>query len=387
MNLPIYLDYAATTPVDPRVAEKMMRFLTPSGIFGNPSSSHSFGVLAKKAVDEARMQVADAIHANPREIVFTSGATEANNLALKGAALLYQQKGKHIITVKTEHPSVLDCCQQLEKEGFFVTYLSPDSGGLLSLDVLKKAFRADTFLVSIMHVNNEIGVIQDIEAIANLTAERSILLHVDAAQSVGKVPLNVQKIPVDLVSLCAHKVYGPKGIGALYVRAKPRVRVAALLHGGGHESGMRSGTLATHQMVGMGEAFALANDAAEKKRITEFKNIFWQALVKIPGIAMNGDDAHTVPHILNVRLPGMTADAFIQALPELAISKGSACHARGTGPSLVLRALQLTTEEAGRSIRFSFGRFTKRAEIDDAISKILSFIFNRLQSLSGKQFI
>jgi len=373
MKTPIYLDYAATTPVDPRVAEKMMQYLTPTGVFGNASSSHVFGLSAKKAVDEARDEVAQVIHAHAEEIIWTSGATEADNLALKGAANLYQRKGKHIITLKTEHSAVLDCCQQLEKDGFFVTYLTPESNGLLNIENLQKAFRDDTILVSVMQVNNEMGVIQDIEAIAYCTSERGILLHVDAAQSIGKIQLNVQQMPIDLISLSAHKVYGPKGIGALYVRRKPRVRVAAQMHGGGHEQGMRSGTLPVHQIVGMGEAFVLSDSffTEEQKRINEFKRYFYQELHTKVDARVNGDLEKSVPHILNLRFPGKNANELMQAMPDIAVSAGSACHTKGTEPSYVLRALGLSAEEAACSLRFSFGRFTTKEEIDYAVEKIV----------------
>jgi cysteine desulfurase len=372
MNSLIYLDYAATTPVDPRVADKMMRYLTPSGAFGNASSTHAAGQAAKKAVDDARAQVASVIHAEPSEMVWTSGATESNNLALKGAAALYQRKGKHIITMKTEHSSVLDCCQQLEKEGYFVTYLSPESNGLLNVDRLRDALRDDTMLVSIMHVNNETGVIQDISAIAELTAPRGILLHVDAAQSIGKILLDVRKIPVDLVSLSSHKVYGPKGIGALYLRRKPRVKVAAQMHGGGHEQGMRSGTLPVHQIVGMGEAFELASHLFwdELERINAFKKYFYQELNTKTGAILNGNVEKSVPHILNVRFPGIKGSDLLQALPDIAISLGSACHAKGDEPSYVLRAMGLSAIEAHSSLRFSLGRFTRQDELDNTIKKI-----------------
>lgn len=374
MKLPIYLDYAATTPVDPRVATVMMRYLLPDGLFGNPASTHSFGQEAKKAVEEARLNVAEVISAYPAEIIWTSGATEANNLALKGAAQLYQRKGKHIITLKTEHSAVLDCCQQLEKEGFTVTYLTPETNGLLDLEKFQAALRDDTILVSIMQVNNEIGVIQDLQSIANITKARDILFHVDAAQSIGKVALNVQHIPVDLVSLSAHKVYGPKGIGALYVRRKPRVRVAAQIHGGGQELGMRSGTLATHQIAGMGEAFRLAKNlfASEQKKISEFKRRFLHGLASIQGLMVNGESEHTVPHILNLYFPGQKATSLMEALPELAISKGSACQAKGDEPSYVLRALGLSREIAECSVRFSFGRFTTDEEINYAVQCLLA---------------
>jgi cysteine desulfurase len=376
MKTPIYLDYAATTPVDPRVAEKMLQYLTPTGVFGNASSDHVFGQTAKQAIDDAREKVAQVIHAAPDEIIWTSGATEADNLGLKGAASLYQRKGKHIITLKTEHSAVLDSCQQLEKDGFFVTYLTPKTNGLLDIENLRAALRDDTILVSIMQVNNETGVIQDIEAIAQCTSERGILLHVDAAQSIGKIQLNVQQTPIDLLSLSAHKVYGPKGIGALYVRRKPRVRVAAQIHGGGHEQGMRSGTLPVHQIVGMGEAFELADHsfAAEQKRINEFKHYFYQTLHTKVGAIINGDLEKSVPQILNLRFSGMTAKELMQAMPEIAVSAGSACHAKGSEPSYVLRAMGLSMKEANCSLRFSFGRFTTKEEVDYIIEKIVSVV-------------
>lgn len=372
MNRPIYLDYAATTPIDPRVAAKMMQYFTPDGLFGNASSTHVFGQAAKKAVDIARAQVAKTIHAEPDEIIWTSGATESNNLALKGASQIYQGKGKHIITLKTEHSSVLDCCQQLEKQGFFVSYLTPSADGLLNLSALEAALREDTILVSIMQVNNETGVIQDINAIGEFTAAHGILLHVDAAQSIGKIYLDVEKTPVDMISLSAHKVYGPKGMGALYLRRKPRVRVAAQMHGGGHEQGMRSGTLPVHQIVGMGEAFELSDNhfAEEQKRIMQLKEYFYAELHRKTGAIVNGNFEYSVPHILNVRFPGMKAEKLMTAVPEMAVSAGSACHAKGTEPSYVLRAMGLTAEEAYCSLRFSFGRFTTKEELDDVIEKI-----------------
>jgi cysteine desulfurase len=376
MNLPIYLDYAATTPVDPRVAEKMLHYLTADGIYANAASTHVLGQAAKQAIDEARQQVAKAIHAGPAEIIWTSGATEANNLALKGAAQLYQRKGRHIVTLKTEHPAVLDTCQYLEKSGFFVSYLTPESNGLLNIEKFQAALRDDTILVSIMAVNNELGVIQDLDAIAKITSAREILLHVDAAQAIGKITIDIQKTPIDLLSMCAHKVYGPKGIGALYVRRKPRVRVAPEIHGGGQEQGMRSGTLPTHQIVGMGEAFLLAinNQSRELIKITALKQRFWQGLSQFLGVELNGDFTHTVPHILNVRFPEIKAEKFMQALPSLALSSGSACHAKGIEPSYVLRAIGLNSEEAHCSVRFSFGRFTTEKEIDFALQEILSFL-------------
>lgn len=372
MKTPIYLDYAATTPVDPRVAEKMAQYLTLDGAFGNPSSGHVFGIAAKKAVDLARQQVADLIEAEPEEIIWTSGATEANNLALKGAASLYANKGKHIVTVKTEHPAVIDCCQALEKSGFTVTYLTPEKNGILTKESLLNALRDDTILVSIMHVNNEIGVIQPIDEFAQITAEKNILFHVDAAQSVGKIPLNVRQSPVDLVSFSAHKIYGPKGMGALYVRRKPRVRLAAQIHGGGQEQGMRSGTLATHQIVGIGEAFSLAKQqmASDEHRIRELRNLFWQGIQSIKNVAINGDLQTSFPGILNLCFAGISATELMNQLPELAISAGSACHSKGIEPSYVLRALGLSAELAKCSVRFSFGRFTTREEVEFAIQQI-----------------
>lgn len=372
----IYLDYAATTPVDQRVAEKMLQYLTVEGAFGNPSSKHVFGLAAKKAVENARAQVADLIHADISEIIWTSGATESNNLALKGAAELYKSKGRHIVTMKTEHPSILDCCQQLEKSGFTVSYLLPDSNGLLSLDQLQATLRTDTILVSIMHVNNEIGVIQDIQSIADLTSSRGILLHVDAAQSAGKSPLNLRSIPIDLISLASHKIYGPKGIGALYVRRKPRVRVAAQIHGGGHEQGMRSGTLATHQIVGMGEAFFLAKAEMhnDQEKILKLRNYFWQELKNSVDVSLNGDLPSSLPNIINVAFNNLTADDFMARLPELAVSAGSACLSADSGPSYVLRALGQTAEQAACGVRFSFGRFTTFEEIDAAVTHIIQVV-------------
>ena len=372
MIKPIYLDYAATTPVDPTVAKKMTQYLMPGGIFGNASSTHVFGQEAKRAIEEARHQVAQSIHAASNEIIFTSGATESDNLAIKGIAKLYQQKGKHIVTLKTEHSAVLDSCQHLEKEGFCVTYLSPESNGLLDLEKLRIALRPDTILVSIMHVNNEIGVIQDIDSIAQIIKERDILFHVDAAQSIGKVAINIKQIPLDLVSLSSHKSYGPKGIGALYIRSKPRVRVGAQIHGGGHESGMRSGTLAIHQIVGMGEAFQLAIEKKEQdyQKISALKKYFYEALHKKFHVRMNGDEEKSVPHILNCRFKNIKADHFIKIFPEIAVSKGSACHSKGEEPSYVLRELGLTNEEANHSLRFSFGRYTTKEELEEVIKRM-----------------
>lgn len=369
---PIYLDYAATTPVDIRVANKMFACLTQEGIFGNPASLHVYGQAARDAVETAREQVAALINAEPSELIWTSGATESDNLAIKGAAHLYQRKGKHIITMKTEHKAVLDTCQQLEKDGYRVTYLSPERSGLLSLSALEQAFSADTILVSIMHVNNETGVIQDLDAIAALTSARGILLHVDAAQSPGKLALDMQKTPIDLLSLCAHKVYGPKGIGALYLRKKPRVRVQPLIHGGGHEQGMRSGTLATHQIVGMGEAFQLAAQEMQqdKMNITKLRDRLLNEIRLIKNLRLNIDLAQVVPHILNVRFDGMLAEAILNQMPSIATSTASACQGKGTEGSYVLRAMGYTEEQAKSSMRLSFGRFTTEAEIDAAVEAI-----------------
>jgi len=377
MQKPIYLDYAATTPVDPRVAEKMTHYLTADGVFGNASSTHFFGREAKKAIEEAREQVADLVDAEPAEIIWTSGATEANNLALKGAAELYQQKGRHIITVKTEHSAVLDCCQFLEKKGFFVTYLSPEKNGIISKEALLEAIRDDTILVSVMHLNNETGVIQDIQRLAEITSARGILFHTDAAQSAGKIPLSIRKTPVDLVSFSGHKLYGPKGVGALYVRRKPRVRLAAQIHGGGQEQAMRSGTLPTHQIVGIGEAFAIAkreikNDEA---RIRECRDAFWQGLQPLvaKGLSANTDFSCSFPGILNICFPNTTAEKLMSALPIIALSRGSACLSKGIEPSYVLRAMGLTTELAASSVRFSFGRFTTLEEVRRAAEEVRRF--------------
>ncbi|PCQ34082.1 IscS subfamily cysteine desulfurase [Proteus mirabilis] len=384
MKLPIYLDYSATTPVDPRVAEKMMQCLTIDGIFGNPASrSHRFGWQAEEAIDIARNQIADLIGADPREIVFTSGATEADNLALKGVANFYQKKGKHIITSKTEHKAILDTCRQLEREGFEVTYLAPKSDGLIDLKELEAAMRDDTILVSIMHVNNEIGVVQDIAAIGELCRSKGIIYHVDATQSVGKLPIDLSKLKVDLLSLSAHKVYGPMGIGALYVRRKPRIRLEAQMHGGGHERGMRSGTLAVHQIVGMGEAYRILKEemAGETKRLNELRLRLWNGIKDIEEVYINGSLEHTAPNILNVSFNYVEGESLMMALKDLAVSSGSACTSASLEPSYVLRALGLTDELAHSSIRFSLGRFTTEEEIDYAIEQIHSAI-GRLRDLS-----
>jgi len=373
MKLPIYLDYSATTPVDPRVAEKMMQYLTPDGIFGNPASrSHAFGWQADEAVEEARRQVAVLLNADPKEIVFTSGATESDNLAIKGAAHFNQKKGKHIVTCKTEHKAVLDTCRHLESEGFEVTYLDPEPNGLVDLGKLKAALRDDTTVVSIMHVNNEIGVIQDIAAIGELTRERGIVFHVDAAQSAGKVPIDVQATKVDLMSFSAHKIYGPKGIGALYVRRKPRVRIEAQMHGGGHERGMRSGTLATHQIVGMGEAFRLAKEemAAENERVLSLRNRLWDGLKDMEEAYLNGDLEQRVAGNLNVSFNFVEGESLIMALKNIAVSSGSACTSASLEPSYVLRAIGRPDELAHSSIRFTIGRFTTQEEVDYTIELV-----------------
>ena len=384
MKLPIYLDYSATTPVDPRVAEKMMQCLTLDGIFGNPASrSHRFGWQAEEVVDEARNHIADLIGADPREIVFTSGATESNNLAIKGIAHFYQKQGKHIITCKTEHKAVLDPCRYLEGEGFEVTYLDPQPNGLVTLQQLEAAMRDDTILVSLMHVNNEIGVIQDVAAIGELCRARKIFFHVDAAQSVGKIAIDVEAMKIDLLSMSAHKIYGPKGICALFVRRKPRVRLEAQMHGGGHERGMRSGTLPTHQIVGMGEAFRIAKleMADEEARILTLRDRLWQGLKDIEEVYINGDLERRVPGNLNVSFAYVEGESLIMALKDLAVSSGSACTSASLEPSYVLRALGLSDELAHSSIRFSIGRFTTEEEIDYTV-KLLNESISRLREMS-----
>ncbi len=373
MKLPIYLDYSATCPVDPRVAEKMMQYLTMDGCFGNPASrSHRFGWQAEEAVDTAREHIANLINADPREIVFTSGATESDNLAIKGIAGFYGKKGKHIITCKTEHKAVLDPCRQLEREGFEVTYLEPESNGLIDLNKLKNVMREDTILVSIMHVNNEIGVIQDINAIGDLCRENRTFFHVDAAQSLGKVLIDVQQTKVDLISFSAHKIYGPKGIGALYVRRKPRIRLEAQMHGGGHERGMRSGTLPTHQIVGMGEACRIAKEEMEQDRLhaLALRNRFLDGIKDIEEVTVNGDLEQRVPQNLNVSFAFVEGESLLMAIKDLAVSSGSACTSASLEPSYVLRALGLDDELAHSSIRFSFGRFTTEEEVDFAAAQM-----------------
>lgn len=373
MKLPIYLDYSATTPVDPRVAEKMAACLTLDGIFGNPASrSHTFGWKAEAAVEEARENVATLVNCDPKEIVWTSGATEADNLAIKGAAHFYQKKGKHLVTAKTEHKAVLDTCRQLERDGFEVTYLDPEPSGLIDLGKLEAALRSDTILVSLMHVNNEIGVIQDIEAIGNLTRARGIVFHVDAAQSAGKVEIDLERMQVDLMAFSAHKCYGPKGIGALYVRRKPRVRIEAQMHGGGQERGMRSGTLPTHQIVGMGEAFRIAKQEmqTEQKRIRGLRDRLWNGIRSLEEVHLNGDLEHRVPGNLNVSFNFVEGESLIMALKDIAVSSGSACTSASLEPSYVLRAIGRSDELAHSSIRFTIGRFTTEQEIDHTIALV-----------------
>ncbi len=373
MKLPIYFDYSATTPVDKRAAEKMMEYMTTDGHFGNPASrSHKFGWQAEEAVDIARNQIADLINADPREIVFTSGATESNNLAIKGAAHFYHKKGKHIITCKTEHKAVLDTCRELERQGYEVTYLDPEANGLIDLKKLEAAMRDDTVLVSIMHVNNEIGVIQDIAEIGEMCRARKIIFHVDAAQSVGKLPIDMQTLKVDLMSFSGHKIYGPKGIGALYVRRKPRIRLEAQMHGGGHERGMRSGTLATHQIVGMGEAFRIAKEemAQDLEHVIKMRDRLLAGIKDMEQVFVNGDFDKRYPGNLNVSFNFVEGESLIMALKDLAVSSGSACTSASLEPSYVLRALGLNDEMAHSSIRFSFGRFTTEEEIDYAIDLI-----------------
>ena len=384
LSLPIYLDYSATTPVDKRVAEKMMQFLTTEGQFGNPASrSHDFGWKAEQAVDTARQQVADLINADPREIVWTSGATESDNLAIKGAAHFYRKKGNHIITIKTEHKAVLDTCRQLEREGFEVTYLDPEDTGLIDIDKLKAAVTEQTILISVMHVNNEIGVIQDIEAIGEFARENKIIFHVDAAQSAGKVEIDMANLKVDLMSFSAHKIYGPKGIGALFVRRKPRVRLEAQMHGGGHERGLRSGTLATHQIVGMGEAFRIAKEdmASDNDRVRMLRDRLYDGLKDMEEVYVNGDSDHRISGNLNISFNFVEGESLIMALRDLAVSSGSACTSASLEPSYVLRALGRNDELAHSSIRFTIGRFTTLEEIDYAIGLVRGAV-DKLRDLS-----
>jgi len=384
MRVPIYMDYAATTPVDPRVAQKMSECLLMDGCFGNPASrSHQFGWKAEEIVETARRQVADLINADPREIVWTSGATESDNLAIKGVAHLYGEQGRHIITSKIEHKAVLDTCRQLEREGFEVTYLDPDSTGLITAEQVAQALRDDTILVSIMHVNNEIGTINDVAAIGEVTRARKVLLHVDAAQSAGKVEIDLERMKIDLISFSAHKIYGPKGIGVLYVRRKPRVRLEAQMHGGGHERGMRSGTLATHQIAGMGEAFRIAKEemGVECSRIAALRDRLWQGISSLDAVHLNGNVERHVCGILNVSFACVEGESLLMSLKDLAVSSGSACTSASLEPSYVLRALGLSDELAHSSIRFSIGRFTTEQEIDHASEQVRKAV-TRLRELS-----
>ena len=380
---PIYLDYSATTPVDQRVADKMIPYLTEH--FGNPASrSHVFGWVAEKAVENAREQVAALVNADPKEIVWTSGATESNNLAIKGAANFYAgSKGKHIVTVTTEHKAVIDPVRELERQGFDATYLDPEPNGLVDLEKFKAALRPDTVLASVMLVNNEIGVIQDIEALGNLCRANGTMFHVDAAQATGKVDIDLEKLPVDLMSFSAHKTYGPKGIGALYVRRKPRVRLEAQMHGGGHERGFRSGTLPTHQIVGMGEAFHIAKEemTLENARIKRLRDKLWAGLSEIEEVYLNGDLKQRVPHNLNVSFNFVEGESLIMAVKDIAVSSGSACTSASLEPSYVLRALGRSDELAHSSIRFSIGRFTSEEEVDYTIDLLKSKI-GKLRELS-----
>ncbi len=384
MLTPTYMDYSSTTPVDQRVAKKMAKYLTMEGDFGNAASrSHYYGWQAEKAVDEARSQVADLVGADPREIVWTSGATESNNLAIKGIAHFYEKRGKHIITLKTEHKAVLDTCRQLEREGFEVTYLDPLPNGLLDMDVFKKTIREDTILASIMHVNNEIGVIQDLQAIGDICRENKVFFHVDAAQSVGKLEINLESLPVDLMSFSAHKIYGPKGMGALYVSRKPRVRLEAQMHGGGHERGMRSGTLATHQIVGIGEAFAIAK--AEMKdegiRVQKLRDRLLAGFSDMEEVVVNGDLEQRISGNLNISFNYVEGESLMMAISDVAVSSGSACTSSSLEPSYVLRALGLTDELAHSSIRFSVGRYTTEKDVDDAITLVREKV-QKLRDLS-----
>ncbi len=385
MKLPIYLDYAATTPVDPRVAEEIIQCLTMDGNFGNPASrSHRFGWQAEESVDQARHHIADLINADPREIVFTSGATESNNLAIKGAANFYSKKGKHVITVKTEHKAVLDTCRELERQGFEVTYMDVEENGLLDLQKLSDAMRDDTVLVSVMHVNNELGVIQDIATIGDMCRERKIMFHVDGAQSAGKVKIDLKELKVDFMSFSAHKIYGPKGIGALYVRRKPRARLEAQMHGGGHERGMRSGTLATHQIVGMGEAFRLAklDFDQDHAHITALrKRLIDGMLSELEEVYFNGTPDQSVPGIVNISFNYVEGESLLMAVKDIAVSSGSACTSASLEPSYVLRALGRNDELAHSSIRFSIGRFTTIEEIDYTV-KLLNSSIGKLRDMS-----
>jgi cysteine desulfurase len=380
--MPIYMDYSATTPVDPRVAEKMIPFLTES--YGNPASrSHPYGWIAEKAVENARNEVAKLVNADPREIIWTSGATESNNLAIKGASNFYSSKGKHIISVATEHKAVIDAVREMERMGYETTFLQPEPDGLIDIKKFKDAIRPDTVLASVMLVNNEIGVIQDINALGKVCREEKIIFHVDAAQATGKVEINLEKLPVDLMSFSAHKTYGPKGVGALYVRRKPRIRIEAQMHGGGHERGIRSGTLATHQIVGMGEAFRIAREEMEMEnaRIKKLQSRLLSGLIEIEETYVNGDIEKRVPHNLNISFNYVEGESLIMAVKGIAVSSGSACTSASLEPSYVLRALGRSDELAHSSIRFSIGRFTKDSDIDYTI-RLLKEKIGRLRELS-----
>ena len=384
VNIPIYLDYLSTTPVDPRVVAAMTACMSTEGVYGNAASrSHVFGWQAEEAVENARSQVAELINADPREIVWTSGATESDNLAIKGAAHFYHKKGKHIVTSKIEHKAVLDTCRQLEREGYEVTYLDPNEQGLTTPEMVQAALREDTILASVMHANNEIGVVNDIAGIGEICRAAGVLFHVDGAQGVGKIPVDMEQMKVDLLSMSAHKMYGPKGVGALYVRRKPRVRLEAQMHGGGHERGMRSGTLATHQLVGFGEAARIAHEemATESAQLEALRERFWDAISDIPEVYINGDREQRLPGALNVSFAFVEGESLIMSLRDLAISSGSACTSASLEPSYVLRALGLNDEMAHSSLRFSFGRFTTEAEVDHAVQCVRHAV-EKLRELS-----
>jgi cysteine desulfurase len=384
VSTPIYLDYLSTTPVDPRVVAAMTACMSTEGVYGNAASrSHVFGWKAEEAVENARSQVAELINADPREIVWTSGATESDNLAIKGVAHFYHKKGKHIVTSKIEHKAVLDTCRQLEREGYEVTYLDPDAQGLTTPEMVQAALREDTILASVMHANNEIGVVNDIAGIGEICRAAGVLFHVDGAQGVGKIPVDMEQMKVDLLSMSAHKMYGPKGVGALYVRRKPRVRLEAQMHGGGHERGMRSGTLATHQLVGFGEAARIAHEemAAESAQLEALRERFWAAISDIPEVYINGDREQRLPGALNVSFAFVEGESLIMSLRDLAISSGSACTSASLEPSYVLRALGLNDEMAHSSLRFSFGRFTTEAEVDHAVQCVRHAV-EKLRELS-----
>jgi len=384
MKLPIYFDYASTTPVDPRVVKKMQDCLSLDGNFGNPASrSHAFGWKAEEAIEEARQHVASLVNCDPREIIWTSGATESDNLAIKGAAIFNKSRGNHIITSKIEHKAVLDSCRQLEREGFEITYLDPLENGIISPEMVSSAIKENTILVSLMHINNEIGVINDIESIGRITREKGIIFHVDAAQSTGKLPIDLSKMEVDLMSFSAHKTYGPKGIGAMYARRRPRVRIEAQIHGGGHERGMRSGTLATHQIVGMGEAFRIAkiDMESDNERIGRLRKKLWNGLKDMEEVYLNGDELLRAEGFLNVSFNYIEGESLIMALKDIAVSSGSACTSASLEPSYVLRALGLKDELAHSSIRFAIGRFTSEAEVEYTINLVRESV-EKLRTLS-----